>query len=135
MASERRLLMQRTALVTGATRGIGLELARALAANGHDLVLASRNGAELEEIRRQIAEKAGVSVRSFPADLSRPGAPAELWREIERAGIRIDLLVNNAGSGLYGPLAEQDAGSLAAMLELNVVALTALTRLALPGML
>jgi short-subunit dehydrogenase len=58
-----------------------------------------------------------------------------MWRGLERGGITIDVLVNNAGSGLYGPLAEQDRDALSAMLELNVVALTMLTRLALPGML
>ena len=127
--------MTGTALVTGASRGIGFELARLLAADGHDLVLVSRSSQELEEGRRRLVEEHGVSVQCFPRDLSRPGEALELWREIERAGVLADILVNNAGSGLYGPLAQQDGDALSAMLELNVVALTTLTRLALPGML
>jgi len=127
--------MTRTALVTGASRGIGFELARLLAADGHDLVLVSRSSEELEKARARLVEQHGVSVRSISRDLSRPGETLDLWREIEGAGVVVDILVNNAGSGLYGPLAQQDRDALSAMLELNVVALTMLTRLAPPGML
>jgi len=127
--------MTGTALVTGASRGIGLELARLLAADGHDLVLVSRSSEELERARERLIEQHGVSVRCFPKDLSRPGEALDLWREVEGVGLVVDILVNNAGSGLYGPLAQQDGDALSAMLELNVVALTTLTRLALPGML
>jgi hypothetical protein len=127
--------MEKTALVTGASRGIGFELARLLAADGHDLVLVSRSPEELDEARRRLVERHAVSVRCFSRDLSRPGEVLDLWREVEGAGIVVDILVNNAGSGLYGPLAQQDGDALSAMVELNVVALTMLTRLALPGML
>jgi short-subunit dehydrogenase len=123
------------ALVTGASRGIGFELARLLAADGHDLVLVSRSPGELEKAGATLVEQYDVAVRSIPVDLSRPGEVLNMWRGLERGGITIDVLVNNAGSGLYGPLAEQDRDALSAMLELNVVALTMLTRLALPGML
>jgi len=112
-----------------------LEIARLLAADGHRLVLASRNSKELESARQMFIERYGVSVTSYPTDLSKPGAALELWRAIESARIAVDILVNNAGSGLYGELAEQDPVAIEAMLELNVVALTTLTRLALPGML
>lgn len=127
--------MIRTALVTGASRGIGFELARLLAADGHDLVLVSRSSGELERARGRLVEEHGVCVRPMSRDLSRPGDVLDLWREVEGTGVVVDILVNNAGSGLYGPLADQDRGVLSAMLELNVVALTMLTRLALPGML
>src|SRR5262249_13423004 len=127
--------MPRTALVTGASRGIGLELARLLAADGDGLVLVSRDSKELEGVRRMLVEHHAVPVTFYPRDLSRSGEALALWREIETAGIAIDILVNNAGIGLYGPLAGQDASALSAMTELNVVALTMLTRLALPGML
>jgi uncharacterized protein len=123
------------ALVTGASRGIGFELARLLAADGHDLVLVSRSPGELEKAGATLVEQYDVAVRSIPVDLSGPGEVLNMWRGLERGGIAIDVLVNNAGSGLYGPLAEQDQDALSAMLELNVVALTMLTRLALPGML
>jgi short-subunit dehydrogenase len=75
-----------------------------------------------------------VSVRPQAADLSEPGAAGALWSALESAGVSIDILVNNAGVGLYGPLSEQAPDALARMVELNVAALTSLTRLALPGM-
>jgi short-subunit dehydrogenase len=112
-----------------------LELARLLAADGHRLLLASRNSKELESVRQMLIDRHGVSVCSYPADLSKPGAALDLWRDIESSGSAVDILVNNAGIGLYGELAEQDPAAVAAMLDLNVVALTALTRLALPAML
>jgi len=88
--------MEKTALVTGASRGIGLELARLLAADGHDLVLVSRSPEELDEARRRLVEQHGVSARCFSRDLSRPGEVFALWREVEGAGIVVDILVNNA---------------------------------------
>jgi short-subunit dehydrogenase len=126
---------RRTAIITGASRGIGLELARLLAGDGHDLVLVSRTAEELERARRQLVEQYGVSVRCYSKDLSKPGEALDLWREVEKAGVAVDILVNNAGSGVYGPLAQQDPSALSAMVGLNVVALTMLTRLALPGMI
>jgi len=127
--------VNKTALVTGASRGIGFELARLLAADGYNLVLASRASEELETARRKLVEQYGVSVRCYSKDLSKPSEALDLWREVEKAGVVVDVLINNAGSGLYGPLAQQDLAALSAMVELNVVALTTLTRLAVPGML
>lgn len=124
-----------TALVTGASRGIGLELARLLAADGYDLVVVAREGRALERMAGELRSAHGVAVRCYATDLSRPRAARDLWTDLEAAQAQVDVLVNNAGFGLYGPLAEQDPDSLAGMLELNVAALTALTRLALPGML
>ncbi|HEX9783751.1 MAG TPA: SDR family NAD(P)-dependent oxidoreductase [Opitutaceae bacterium] len=89
--------MDKTALVTGASRGIGFELARLFAADGHDLVLVSRSPEELEKARRRLVEQHGVSVRYFSNDLSRPGEALDLWREVEEAGVVVDFLVNNAG--------------------------------------
>lgn len=126
---------KRTALVTGASRGIGLELARLLAADGHDLAIAARDRQTLERLAGELRAAHGVAVRWYATDLSRPRAATDLWADLEADGVRTDVLVNNAGFGLYGPLAQQDPDSLAGMLELNVAALTTLTRLALPGML
>jgi uncharacterized protein len=126
---------RKTALVTGASRGIGAELARLLGGAGYDLVLVSR-GAEGHEQQAPALDGGPrrISVRHYSTDLSRPGAAVELWETLSAAGIEIDVLVNNAGSGLYGPLGKQDPDALEAMIELNVTSLTLLTRLALPGM-
>ena len=124
----------RTALVTGASRGIGLELARLLAADGCNLVIVGRDRAGLEELAKRLLADHKVAVRCERRDLAEPHAAANLWADLEKAGIAIDILVNNAGSGLYGELSEQDPDALERMLQLNVVALVSLTRLALPGM-
>jgi uncharacterized protein len=122
------------ALVTGASRGIGRELARQLAAAGHDLVIVGRDGAALSELAREIGAEHGGTVRCEAIDLSIPGTPERLWSRIESSSIEVDVLVNNAGSGLYGNVHDQDPAALERMLQLNVIALAALTRLALPAM-
>jgi len=124
-----------TALVTGASSGIGLELAHLLAADGYHLVVVARDAQRLREAAEELRAQHDVSVLGHPCDLSAPGAANELWAELADAGITVDVLINNAGAGLYGPLASQDLGALGRMLELNVVTLTALTGLSLPGML
>lgn len=134
MTAESRPAHRRTALVTGASSGIGLELARLLAADGYDVVVVARNLRRLEEIAGELRAADGVSVRCHPRDLSLPGAAPQLWADLANAGLAVDVLINNAGVGLYGPLGSQEPEALGRMLELNVVALTALTRLALPGM-
>jgi short-subunit dehydrogenase len=111
---------------------LGLALARLLATDGLDLVLVARGDTRLLEV--EIKAQHGVRVRSQALDLSRPGAAEHLWEKLTMEGIEIDVLVNNAGTGLYGPFEGQDPSSIVAMAELNVVSLTALTRLALPGM-
>jgi short-subunit dehydrogenase len=129
------LARRRHALVTGASSGIGRELSRLLAADGYDLAIVGRNSGALEELSRELHARYGVSVRSFPRDLSEPAASSRLWGELVEAAIEVDVLVNDAGVGMYGPVADADPTTLAAMLELNVVALTTLTRLVLPAML
>lgn len=123
------------ALVTGASSGIGLELARLLAAGGHDLVLVARSAEGLEHIARELREQNGVSVLSCPRDLSEPNAGRVLWRELTDAGLTVDALVNDAGIGLHGAFSEQDVDAITRLVTLNVLALTTLTRLALPDML
>jgi short-subunit dehydrogenase len=125
---------RRTALVTGASGGIGLELARLLAADGHDLVIVGRERERLESVASELGLQHGVSVRCDVRDLSEPGASSRLWGDLTKAGITVDVLVNNAGVGLYGPLEGQDPDKLDRMVHLNVAALTTLTRLAVPGM-
>ncbi len=122
----------RLALITGAGRGIGLELSRLLAADGCDLVTVGRDGAALEREAEALRSRNGIAVRCFPRDLAQPGAAAALWRDLGESPV--DILVNNAGVGLYGRLDEGRLEDLDRMVQLNVASLTALTRLALPGM-
>jgi short-subunit dehydrogenase len=122
------------ALVTGASAGIGRELARRFARGGHDLVLSARRADELRALAGELTAQHGVAARAIPADLADPAAPQRLYDETASAGLTVDVLVNNAGFGVYGPFAQADPGRLMAMLQVNVVALTHLTRLFVPGM-
>ena len=128
-------MQNQTALVTGASSGIGRELARVHAGFGGDLILVARGEEALNELAAELRDRHGVTVEVVPRDLAVPNAAAGLWEEIRRRGLTVDVLVNNAGFGLHGPFAEQDADRLSAMLRLNVLTLTDLTRLALPPML
>jgi uncharacterized protein len=124
-----------TALITGASGGIGAELAKLLAQHGHDVVLVARNGAKLTEIGDELAREFGV--RSYPivADLADPGAPDRVATAVREKGIEVDILVNNAGFGLLGPFAETDLRRELDMIQVNVAAPTHLTKLFLPAML
>ena len=124
-----------TALVTGASGGIGEELARLFAADGHDLVLVARSRDKLARLAEELEGKHGVSANVLTADLARAPSPQEIFEETEGAGLRVDALVNNAGFGSYGLFAETDLKQELEMLQVNVVALTHLTKLFLPAML
>ncbi|MEQ8144763.1 SDR family NAD(P)-dependent oxidoreductase [Streptomyces sp. OP7] len=122
-----------TALVTGASSGIGWEYATRLAARGRHLVLIARRAERLETLAEEAYKAGAAGVETLVADLARP---EDLARVVERvSGDDVDLLVNNAGINGYGPFAEVDADLLGRVLNVNVVALTALTRAAVPGML
>ena len=123
-----------TALITGTSSGIGLDLAQLMAPD-FDLIITARNQTELEKIARELQATHGNLVHVIPADLTLREAPQQLFSEIERRGLPVDILINNAGFGLYGPFAESDSKTSLAMVEVNIAALTALTRLALPGMI
>lgn len=124
-----------TALVTGASGGIGEELARLFAADGHSLILVARSRDKLERLAAELKEKHNVAARVIASDLSHPESPREIFDELEGAGVSIDALVNNAGFGSYGLFAETDSKQELDMLQVNVVALTHLTKLFLPAML
>ena len=121
------------ALVTGASGGIGAELARELARHGHDLVLAARSVAALEALAAELRE-AGAGATVIAADLSKPGAAASLADEIAGRGLAIEILINNAGLGAAGRFDRCDPARIGEILQVNIVALTELTRLLLPGM-
>ena len=88
------------ALVTGASGGIGLELARCFAAAGYDLVLAARSGAALEKVAKDLSEESGVAAQAIACDLGTPDGASTLIGEVTRRRLQIDVLVNDAGSGL-----------------------------------
>ena len=122
------------ALVTGASSGIGIALARELARHGHDLVLTARRAAPMEALAGEL-RALGASVTVMPADLSRPGAAAGLAHDVSSRGVEIDVLVNNAGLGGLGRFDRMEFGRISEILQVNIVALTELTRLLLPGMI
>jgi len=121
-------------LITGASSGIGLDLAQLMAPN-FDLIITARNQNELEKLAREFETQHGNHVHVIPADLTQPEAPQQIFAEIERRGLPVDILINNAGFGSYGAFAESDPRTSLDMIEVNIAALTVLTRLALPGMI
>jgi hypothetical protein len=124
-----------TALVTGASSGIGLELARLFAKGGHDLILVARNEPKLNELALYLGGMYRCKVEVISADLSQPEVPEALVDELARRGLTVDALVNNAGFGESKLFAEQDLRRIMEMIQLNMTTLTHLTRLILPRMI
>jgi uncharacterized protein len=122
-----------TVLITGASSGIGLELARIFAAEKYRLVLSARSVEPMEKLAAEF-RATGVEVDVIPADLANADEPKRLFDEIIQRGITIDILVNNAGFGTHGKFWEIDPAQELALLQVNVVSLVHLTRLFLPGM-
>ena len=113
--------MTRTALITGASAGLGAEFARQLAAEGHDLVLVARRKEKLDAVAADLARQHGIRVETFGADLSDPAAPREIFEFTRSRALAIDVLVNNAGSAGPHLLEEQDWAPQAAFLELMMI--------------
>jgi hypothetical protein len=126
--------MKKVAMVTGASSGIGEALALALAAQGTHVLLVARSVDRLTALATRI-ESAGGRATVLPADLAAPGAAQKLFDEVEQRGLPVDTLVNNAGFGFYGPFETEAPTHLGEMLQVNVVALTELTRLFVPSLL
>jgi hypothetical protein len=122
----------KTALITGASSGIGLELAHLFARDGYRLVLLARNRNTLRQIGDDLQARYSVTVRIAPKDLAHPATPAELYQELQEAGIVLDVLVNNAGFGLAGAFQSTDWNQEAEMIQVNIMAATHLTKLFLP---
>jgi short-subunit dehydrogenase len=123
------------ALVTGASSGIGYELAKVLAKDGKDLVIIARNRDKLDELKTVIENEYGTGVMVLHKDLSLPEAPQEIFSELEQRGINVDVLVNNAGFGVYGMFSETDLQEELAMIQVNAVAVIHLTKLFLRQMI
>jgi short-subunit dehydrogenase len=122
------------ALVTGASGGIGADLARELARHGHDLVLTARGVEAMEGLAGEL-RALGSTVTVIGADLGETGAAAALVAQLNERGLAIDVLINNAGLGAATRFASGDAVRMTEMLQVNIVALTELTRALLPGMI
>ncbi len=117
----------KTALITGASSGIGMELAYVYARNGYDLILTARRKERLEKIRNDIKKQYAVSVTIIESDLSETDSAENLYKKT--AGNRVDVLINNAGVGVYGDFKNIDTEKEEKMLVLNILTLTKLTRL------
>src|SRR3954468_9085045 len=135
MRSKRNGAQRQTALVTGGSGGIGLEIAKVLARRGFDLVLVARNRDALEAAAGQIEGKNTVSVHVFAADLRRRESPEAILDFLRNENIPIEVLVNNAGFGLGGEFAETELSRELEMIQVNIAALTHLTKLFLPAMI
>lgn len=128
------ILKNRLALVTGASIGIGAEFSRQLAEMGCNLVLVARSAGTLNTLADQIRARYGVEVTVITSDLSQPGAAEALYKDVTGRGLQVDILINNAGIGLYGEFHQQSLEQIRSMLRLNIDALTDLTHLFLAGM-
>ena len=122
-------LSNQTALVTGASGGLGADFARELAAKGADLILVARREEQLRVVAMEIEQKYSVQVQVIALDLSVADAPQMLYDRLQQAGIRVSVLVNNAGFGIYGNFAEVPWEREKAMLDLDIIALTHMTKL------
>src|SRR5262249_14178058 len=120
-------------VVTGASSGIGLELARQAAADGRNLILVARSEDSLKAAADELGRS--VTVHIIAEDLSQPGAAQNVYEKVRSLGAEVDCLINDAGFGDHGFFADADCGKLERMIAVNVTALTSLTRLVLPSML
>jgi short-subunit dehydrogenase len=126
--------MSKTALVTGASGGIGYELALLLARDRYDCILVARSRDKLSALATRLEADFGVTTLVLTKDLSKPSAVDEIYEEVTAAGMKVDVLVNNAGFPVFGLFSETELEAELEMLQVNVVALTQLTKLFLKGM-
>ena len=122
-----------TVLITGASGGIGYELAKLFARDHHNLILVARTGDKLAQIATEL-QPLGVTVKTMALDLTQPPAAKFLFDQLQREGTAVDILINNAGFGVYGDFAQMSEEEILGQIHLNITALTELTRLFLPPM-
>lgn len=126
--------MTKYTLITGASSGIGYELASVFAKHHHNLILVARSKEKLESLRAEIEKNFQVVAEVVVQDLSKPGSAEELFKTLQKKNMKVDILVNNAGFGDHGFFLNADSQKLEEMINLNVLTLTKLTRLFLPEM-
>ena len=124
-----------TAMITGASGGIGYELAKLFARDHYRLVLVARSADKLSQVASELEKQYGVTVKTIALDLADPSAPKFLFDQLQREGISVDILINNAGFGVLGEFAKMAEDEIQGQIRLNIAALTQLTRLFLPAML
>src|SRR5258708_18717352 len=124
----------KTALVTGASAGLGAELSRLFVADGHDIVLVARRREKLDALASDLESKHAVRAVVLAEDLTDPAAPTRIANELTKRGIAIEFLVNNAGFGTTGTFVDLEPARELAMVQVNVAAVVQLTRLFLPAM-
>jgi uncharacterized protein len=124
-----------TALITGASGGIGYELAKLFAHDRYNLVLVARNADRLSQAATELQSQFGITVKTIALDLTEASAPKFLFDQLQREGDAVDILVNNAGFGVFGEFASISEEDILGQINLNIAALTDLTRLFLPAML
>jgi uncharacterized protein len=122
-----------TVLITGASGGIGYELAKLFARDRHNLVLVARSGEKLAQVATEL-QAFGVTVKTIALDLATEPAPKFLFDQLQRENVIVDILINNAGFGAFGEFAQMSEEEIFGQIQLNVTALTELTRLFLPAM-
>jgi len=127
-------MSNQTALITGASGGIGYELAKLFARDHYHLVLVARSGDKLANFADELQKQYGVVVKTIALDLGAAPSPQFLFDQLKREGIAIDILVNNAGYGNFGEFAKMPMEDALGQINLNIAALTALTRLFVPSM-
>jgi short-subunit dehydrogenase len=128
-------MAQNFALITGASGGIGYELAKLFAQDHHNLVLVARSGDKLAQFADELKTAHGIEVVIMPVDLTLPNAPQAVFEDCQRAGLAIDVLVNNAAYGIRGDFAKLPLLEAVGMVQLNIMALTVLSKLFLDPML
>lgn len=125
---------RKTVLITGASGGIGHELAKLFAKDGHNLVLVARTASKLAQVCDELQRQFSISAKPITLDLGTPSAPQLLFDQLQREGIAIDILVNNAGYAKYGEFANIPLEESLGQIQLNIATLTALTKLFVPPM-
>jgi short-subunit dehydrogenase len=126
--------MATTALITGASTGIGYELSKCFAADRHNLIIVARQEQQLRQVAEDLAKQFGIVVKVIATDLAQPDAPQKIIDAVRKDSLQVDFLVNNAGFGLGGKFAETDLTVELGMMQVNMTALVSLTKLFLPEM-